>query len=297
VTIGGVSGTFTITTLLDTVPPVLSLVGGNITLSTGQAWSEPGYSATDNADGSIPPQRLSVSGTVNTAVPGEYILTYSATDLAGNVGTTTRTVTVVQAPAFDAVAPLISIIGGNRTLTVGDTWTDPGATAIDAVDGSVAVVASGTVNTGIPGVYSITYTAEDQAGNIGTATRLVSVVRATIYPLTTPAPASRTLVFGSAARLEAGGGYFFKQPAEVLDYDIDLTTFLDAEDDAIIPGSIQVSATGLVIEGAGQITGTNRIKSWVSGGANGTANKIEITITTTGYRTFQFEMLIVVVDR
>jgi hypothetical protein len=60
-------------------------------------------------------------------------------------------------------------------LTVGDTFTDPGATAVDNIDGSVVVVASGSIDTSTAGTYTITYTAKDAANNSASATRTVNV--------------------------------------------------------------------------------------------------------------------------
>lgn len=93
-TIGGVSDTFTLTTRADDVAPVITLTGGNVTLTGGDAWVDPGYSATDNADGNVTADVV-VSGTVNTATPGAYTVTYTVTDAAGNTATVSRTVTVV----------------------------------------------------------------------------------------------------------------------------------------------------------------------------------------------------------
>ena len=60
----------------------------------------------------------------------------------------------------DNVSPIIVIIGDNpATVELGTTYTDPGATATDAVDGSVTVVTTGTVDTDTVGSYTITYTA------------------------------------------------------------------------------------------------------------------------------------------
>jgi hypothetical protein len=108
---------------------------------------------------------------VNTAVPGSYTITYSATDAAGNTATATRTVNVV-----DITAPVITVSGDNPLyLPVGTTFNEPGVSALDAIDGSVPVSTTGSVNTAARGTYILTYTATDSAGNIATATRDVVV--------------------------------------------------------------------------------------------------------------------------
>ena len=87
------TATRTVTVQPDTTAPVITLIGANpLVLQQNATFTDPGATA----DGS---EVVSTSGTVNTAVAATYTLTYSATDAAGNTGTTTRSV-VVQAPTF-----------------------------------------------------------------------------------------------------------------------------------------------------------------------------------------------------
>jgi hypothetical protein len=90
----GASHTATVSlTVKDTTAPVIRLNGSNpMSVNQGSAFTDPGAAAVDNVDGSVP---VSVSGSVNTAVPGSYTRTYSATDAAGNTATKTRTVNVL----------------------------------------------------------------------------------------------------------------------------------------------------------------------------------------------------------
>ena len=122
---------------------------------------------------------VSVTGLVNTAVVGEYLLTYSATDRALNSSSATRLVRVV-----DRSSPVITLNGAaSMTIAFGTTFTDPGATANDNVDGTVAVQTSGAVNTAALGTYVITYTAADESGNTASSTRSVQVISAAAYTL------------------------------------------------------------------------------------------------------------------
>lgn len=69
------------------------------------------------------------------------------------------------------------------TLTVGDTYSESGATWTDAEDGSgtISVASSGTVNTAIPGAYTLTYSYTDTASHMSNiVTRTVTVVKACI---------------------------------------------------------------------------------------------------------------------
>ena len=82
----------------------------------------------------------------------------------------------------DTVPPVIVLNGSNpMILQLGSTFTDPGATATDLCMGAVGVTATGLVNTNVVGTNTITYTANDGDGNIGTATRTV-IVRDTTPP-------------------------------------------------------------------------------------------------------------------
>ena len=98
----------------------------------------------------------------------------------GSMQTSPEPITI---PA-DTTPPVITVIGSlNLTIEQGSSYTDSGARATDAVDGSVAAITSGTIDDAV-GVYTITYTATDESGNSATATRTVTVVAASP---TTPA--------------------------------------------------------------------------------------------------------------
>ncbi|SVC97678.1 uncharacterized protein METZ01_LOCUS350532, partial [marine metagenome] len=141
---------------------------------------------------------------VTVGTVGDYTLTYSATDAAGNAATATRVVTVSDTTGpvitvsgstaitheLDAVKPVITLTGGSSILhAAGSTYsdwgatatdaisayTDAGASAADAIDGDVAVVVTGSVSVETAGDYTMTYTATDAAGNATTATRVVTV--------------------------------------------------------------------------------------------------------------------------
>jgi hypothetical protein len=91
-------------------------------------------------------------------------------DAAGNNATSViRTVNVNE--IVDNTAPVITLNGAATiNLTVGDSYTDQGATATDDVDGNLtsSIVTTGTVDTNTAGVYQITYNVSDAAGNNAT---------------------------------------------------------------------------------------------------------------------------------
>ena len=80
----------------------------------------------------------------------------------------------------DSVGPVISI-SGSTTINheQGQTYNDPGATANDAVDGSVTVTTNNQVGTAA-GTYEVTYSAQDSAGNLSTKDRQVIVADTTL---------------------------------------------------------------------------------------------------------------------
>ena len=154
----------------DREAPELTLAGDTeITVSRFDLFQDPGAAARDRCDGD-----LTASIRVTDQESGDiHVLTYTVTDKAGNTATATRRVTV-----RDVVAPVITL-SGQRELFVplGGTLKDPGATAQDDADGDLtaAIRRAGTVDTSVPGVYTLTYTVSDKAGNTASATRQVSV--------------------------------------------------------------------------------------------------------------------------
>ena len=152
--------------------PVITLTGDNpITIEVGDSFTDPGATATDNYETTI-----TVTGSVDVNTLGAYTIIYSAEACSGNTASSTRTVNVV-----DTTAPVITLTGDNPiTIEVGDSFTDPGATATDNYDSAVTVTTTGSVDVNTVGSYTITYSAEDSSGNTATtATRTVNVVDTT----------------------------------------------------------------------------------------------------------------------
>ena len=77
----------------------------------------------------------------------------------------------------DTTAPVITL-NGNETIEVafGAVYGDLGASAVDDVDGEVAVATEGSVDTQISGEYEIAYSASDASGNTGSRIRTVVVL-------------------------------------------------------------------------------------------------------------------------
>ncbi len=174
----GVNNTVTVTTpftVHDVTPPVLTVVGDNpLVVECHTTFTDPGATATDNCGATV-----TSTNNVNMNVPGNYTITYTATDGTNSV-TATRAVTVV-----DTIAPVITVNGPNpMTVECHTSFTDPGATATDSCAGNLTVNTSGTVDVNVPGVYTITYTATDGSNHTTTETRTVNVVDTTAPVIT-----------------------------------------------------------------------------------------------------------------
>ncbi len=82
--------------LTDTAPPIITLIGEtNMIITLETEFIDPGSSALDDTDGDIT-SNIQVTGYVDTSVVGDYVLTYSVSDLAGNTASAERIVSVVD---------------------------------------------------------------------------------------------------------------------------------------------------------------------------------------------------------
>jgi len=104
------SGTLTVE---DTIAPVVTLIGGDVFVEAGSTYTELSATATDNLDDdAVVTATIQITGgPVDTGVLGIVTLTYTATDSSGNIGTTTREVTV-GASAVPALSPLATTLLG-----------------------------------------------------------------------------------------------------------------------------------------------------------------------------------------
>ena len=159
----------------DVVAPVITLEDGTDTVANlGDTYKDPGYKASDDVDGDIT-NAVKVEGKVDGKTKGSYTLTYSVSDSSGNICEIKRKVEVK-----DIKAPSISLKGSkDATIKLGETYTDPGYSASDNIDGDLTdqVSVSGKVDTSKVGSYTITYKVTDSSGNSTTAKRSVFVYK------------------------------------------------------------------------------------------------------------------------
>jgi hypothetical protein len=86
-------------------------------------------------------------------------------------------ITAVSCAKDDTLAPAITLNGDAEiTIDLQQPYVELGAVAVDDEDGNVSVEISGTVDINLKGVYTITYTASDNAGNVSSEERTVYVV-------------------------------------------------------------------------------------------------------------------------
>ncbi len=168
--LGLATGDGTDATLVD----VYGIIG---TDGTGQPWEYTDGYAYRNTGVIAPNSTFTLSewivGGANSLETGD-----DATELPLILANTTPG--VPGGPVTDTTAPVITLVGDNPLeLAEGDTFTDPGATALDNVDGDITgniVVGGDTVDTNTPGSYVITYNVMDTAGNAAVEmTRTVNV--------------------------------------------------------------------------------------------------------------------------
>ena len=88
--------------VVDTERPVISLEGAAVKyLVKGEAYTEPGYSAYDACDGDLT-DLVEVETDLDVNTPGDYHVSYTVTDKAGNAARERRQVSVVENGPFSA---------------------------------------------------------------------------------------------------------------------------------------------------------------------------------------------------
>lgn len=153
----------------DLTPPVITLNGNSpINLNVGDSYNEQGATANDNIDGDISANIVIGGDVVNTSVEATYVVTYNVSDAAGNAASEV-TRDVIVSVFVDTTPPVITLTGNSTiNVTIGNTYTEQGATAIDDVDGDIStniIIGGDTVNTAIEATYAVTYNVSDAAGN------------------------------------------------------------------------------------------------------------------------------------
>lgn len=162
-------------------PPAITLTGGDVNLTAGDNYAEPGYSANDPEDGNITGNVVrSCDFNVNQALSaGNYSCTYNVSD-SKSLPAPTKTRQVIVAEA-DNTAPVITLVGDNPFVMVeGNNYVEPGYSASDNEDGNLtaSVQVSCTTDISVPlakGTYVCTYSVEDSGQLDDEKTRTIIV--------------------------------------------------------------------------------------------------------------------------
>ena len=190
-------------TVVDQTPPILSLIGSqSVTIDYGSLYIEEGAVALDNVDGNISGSVV-ISGSVDTNNIGVYTLTYGVSDTAGNVATPVVRSIIVQDVTAPAITPPANIIVPAADAT-GTPVTDSmivaflsSASANDNVDGVITSITHDAPGQLPLGTSTITFSATDNAGNIGTAQATITVADQTAPMISLIGSNSETLNYGA----------------------------------------------------------------------------------------------------
>jgi choice-of-anchor A domain-containing protein/uncharacterized repeat protein (TIGR01451 family)/uncharacterized repeat protein (TIGR02543 family) len=166
------TGLFTIT-VVDTTPPVLTVVGTNpLQLECGTAYVDAGATASDICSGDLTSAIVTTHG-VNSSVVGTYTVDYTVADLVGLTASGQRVVDVQ-----DTLAPVIHMNPGPSVLECyGAPYVDPGATAADICSGDLtsSITVTSNLDQSRAGDYQVVYSVGDAAGHERTVVRNLTV--------------------------------------------------------------------------------------------------------------------------
>ena len=184
---------------VDTTAPQITITTGTDTVAVGSTWTDAGATADTG-------ETVTASGSVDTSTVGTHIITYKATDAAGNTGTKTRTVTVVGPPGQPTLAVPTA---GNEQISL--SWMAPSdggesITGYKIEQSTTSATAGFTVAVASTGSTAITKTITDLTNGQqywfrvsainSVETGSVSIAQ-TASPFRAPDPTLQTPVFGT----------------------------------------------------------------------------------------------------
>ena len=221
--------------VIDSIPPVLTLIGNSVeTIECGSNYEDAGATALDDCDGDLTADVVVINN-VNSVVPGSYIVTYNVSDISSNAALeAVRTVNVV-----DSISPVLTLIGNAvETIECGNNYEDAGATSLEFCDGDLTadIVVHNTVDTVVPGVYTVAYNVSDTSSNAAMEViRTVNVVDS-ISPVL-------TLIGNAVETIECGSNYEDAGIMALDDCDGDLTADVVVINNvnSVVPGSYIVT--------------------------------------------------------
>lgn len=139
----------------DTTAPIITLNGdAEISIDLQQPYVELGATAVDDEDGEV---SVEISGSVNVNQKGEYIITYTATDEAGNIASEERIVNVVN--SADLLAGAYNNAADNCTASGQGTFNATISTS-NTQNGKFSIANFGAFGTAI--LVELTYNKQNQ---------------------------------------------------------------------------------------------------------------------------------------
>ena len=237
----------------DTEKPEIILLGADtVTITVGSKYKDKGAMAKDNVDGDIT-KKIKTKSTVDTSKVGEYKVTYTVKDKAGNKASISRKVIVKEGEKEenekDTIAPVITFThpetyqqickNDKLDLTKDGVY---GYIARDDVDGDLTnkVKISGTTSTSKLGTFTLTYKVSDKSKNEAIATRKFDVIDCSKKEEPTPTPTPTPTPSGG------GGGS---------SSDSDSNPDVNPSDVEILPSSISVESAFVI--GVGNVVNLN----------------------------------------
>lgn len=148
-----------------------SIVDGKIVISKGDTFDAKSYiEVTDEEDGVISTDNVTVEGKVNTKIVGSYAITYSVADTEGDTSSLETTVIVEDIAEDNATNPVITVNNSDSdklTISAGDNVDlNEYITAVDYLGRPITVEITGDYDLTTPGTYIITAIATDRFGNV-----------------------------------------------------------------------------------------------------------------------------------
>ncbi len=202
-------------------PPELTLLGDpQVIIYLYEDFVDPGATAWDEVDGDLT-DKIVIIDSVNNTVQGIYPVRYKVSDKAGNTTKKDRYVTVLN--WADTIPPVITLLGDSiLKVGAGGSFQDPGATALDNVDGDISnrIQDSGSVDMQKVGSYNVYYNVEDGAGNKAEEKRRTVSVVDTIGPTIAINPPNPINIYVGTAYHEWGATAYDN-------LDGDITSILD----------------------------------------------------------------------
>ena len=198
------------------IDEIVLLGSRTITLNEGDKYVEPGYYAITKGN-EIKQDEVIVTGEdLDTSIPGTYYITYTI----GNKKET-REIVIVEKEKENEIekeeGEITLTLKGESMLVinVGSEYIEPGYVATDTIDGDITkkVDTKESVDTGVPGTYTITYEVKNTSGKSASKTRTVVVKSSVIEASITGTPTSYTKE-NVTLKIEVEGDnfYYVKNP-------------------------------------------------------------------------------------